>query len=90
VVPERYALYQNYPNPFNPTTTIAFSLPRLGYVTLTVFNTLGQEVAMLMSQECSAGMYETSWDATGKGSGTYFYRLQAGLFTETRRLILLR
>ena len=89
-LPEGFALYQNYPNPFNPSSTIAFSLPGAGYVTLKVFNTLGEEVASLVSQELSAGTYETRWDASGTASGIYFYRLQAGNVIETKKLVLLR
>jgi len=89
-LPEGYALHRNYPNPFNPSTTIAFSLPHTGFVTLKVFNTLGQEVATLVSQELSAGYYETSFDAAGLGSGIYFYRLTAGAFTEIKQMVLMK
>jgi hypothetical protein len=89
-LPEIYALAQNYPNPFNPSTTIAFSLPHTSYITLEIFNTLGEKVATLLSGEHAAGTYETKWDATGNASGIYFYRLKAGSFVETKKLILLR
>lgn len=87
---ERYALYQNYPNPFNPSTTIGFSIPVAGYVALQVFNILGQVVATVLSQELAAGTYEAKWDVIGFASGTYFYRLTAGTFVGTRRLVVLR
>ena len=90
VMPTGFALLQNYPNPFNPSTTIAFSLPRATYVTLKIFNTLGQEAATVLSQELAAGTYETKWEATGIGSGMYFYRLQTATFSETKKLILLK
>lgn len=88
--PRSFGLEQNYPNPFNPSTIIACSLPLAGYATLKVFNTLGQEVVILLAQELGAGRYETKWDGTGIGSGTYFYRLQIGKFSETKKLMLLR
>jgi hypothetical protein len=89
-IPNDYILFQNYPNPFNPATTIAFSLPLASYVTLKVFNMLGQEVATILSEQLATGRYEIKWDATGIGSGVYFYRLQSGKFTDTKKLILLK
>ncbi|MBI4429797.1 MAG: T9SS type A sorting domain-containing protein, partial [Ignavibacteriales bacterium] len=86
---ERFSLSQNYPNPFNPSTEIQFSLSRKSYVTLTIFDLLGREVATLISEELSAGSYSTHWDAAGLPSGVYLYRLQAGAFVETKKLILL-
>jgi GH35 family endo-1,4-beta-xylanase len=85
-----FALGQNYPNPFNPTTQISFSLPAKSFATLTVYDIRGREVSRLVSQELSAGSYTRTWDASGMASGVYFYRLQAGTFGETKRLILLR
>ncbi len=90
VLPTEFGLAQNFPNPFNPSTTIEFSLPRSGYVTLVVYNTLGEEIATLVSETLSAGRYSTEWNAAGFSSGIYFYRLQAGEFVETRKLLLLR
>lgn len=89
-LPESFSLGQNYPNPFNPSTTIEFSLPRSSYTTLKIFNLLGEEVAILVSQEILAGTHKVAWDATNIPSGIYFYRLQAGKFTETKKLIMLR
>ena len=88
--PTSSALSQNYPNPFNPNTTIQFSLAGRAVVTLSVFNALGEEIATLLSQELGAGTHSTNWNATAIPSGIYFYRLQAGDFTQTRKLILLR
>ncbi len=85
-----YALYQNYPNPFNPTTTIYFALPSQSFVSLKVFDMLGRKVATLVSENMSAGSYTRQWNATNISSGIYFYRLQAGSFTETKKLVLLR
>ena len=89
-VPTQFALRQNYPNPFNPSTTIGFSLPRAAHAVLKVFNTLGEEIETLISEELGAGTYTTRWDAASIASGVYFYRLQAGSYVETKKLILLR
>ena len=89
-VPASFSLGQNYPNPFNPTTTIRYGLPQGSHVTLTLFNTLGQQVAALVNENQNAGSYEVKFDGTNLGSGVYFYRLQAGSFVETKRLLLLR
>ena len=83
-------LKQNYPNPFNPTTIISFSLPSKSFVSLRVFDTLGREVSILVSEKLPAGTYARRWNAAGLASGEYFYRLQVGSFTETKKLVLLR
>jgi photosystem II stability/assembly factor-like uncharacterized protein len=89
-IPTAFELKQNYPNPFNPSTTLAFSLPSKSFVSLKVFDALGREVAILVSEELPAGTYVRQWSATGLPSGAYFYRLQAGEFIETKKLILVR
>lgn len=89
-VPKSFSLEQNYPNPFNPATTIEFSLFRSGYVTLKVFNLLGEEVATLVQGELNVGKYKTQWNSMGFPTGVYFYRLQTADFVETRKLLLLR
>jgi hypothetical protein len=89
-IPGQFILYQNHPNPFNPSTAIRFSLPTSGNVSLKVFNMLGEEVATLVTGHRDAGTHLVQWDASGQPSGVYFYRLQAGEFTETRKLLLLR
>jgi hypothetical protein len=89
-IPGQYALYQNYPNPFNPTTTIKFNLPKASQVTLKVFNTLGEEVATLVSERLSAGSYSCEWDSSNLASGIYPYRLQAGDYVETKKMIILK
>jgi len=89
-VPNEYFLSQNYPNPFNATTSIEFSLPTLQYVSLKVFNVLGQEKVTLVEEQLNAGSYITSWDATGFSSGIYYYRLQTSDHSQTNKLILLK
>ena len=82
------ALGQNYPNPFNPSTTIRYGLPNRSHVTLTVFNTLGQQVAQLVNGDMEAGYHEVKFDASKLASGVYLYRMQAGSYVETRKLLL--
>ena len=89
-MPTEYTLLQNYPNPFNPSTTIAFGMPARGRVRVTVYSTLGEEVAELANDEMEAGYHEVKFDATNLSSGVYFYRMQAGTFTETKKLLLVR
>jgi glucose/arabinose dehydrogenase len=103
VAPRVFHLSQNYPNPFNPSTTIRYGLPDRSHVTLRVFNTLGQEVALLENGEQEAGYHEVKFGASGLSSGVYFYRIQvrpldsvigrdsksgAGSFMETKKLLL--
>lgn len=76
-VPKEFALSQNYPNPFNPATTIAYQIPVSSYVTLKVYNLLGQEVATLLSGDENPGMKSVEWNAAGLSSGVYFYELKA-------------
>jgi len=89
-VPRIWNLGQNYPNPFNPTTTIPFSIPRQSFVTLNVFDVLGREVGVIVSEQLSAGNYTRRWNGSNAASGIYFYRLQSGTFSETKKLLLLR
>lgn len=90
-IPESVQLYQNYPNPFNPTTTIEFSLPNSSFVTLKIFNILGQEVTTLVSKKLPAGSYKFSWDGNSLASGIYFYRLKTEQgFARTKRMLLLK
>jgi hypothetical protein len=89
-LPARFALQQNYPNPFNPSTTIRYELPEPANVVLEVFNTAGQQVAMLVNGPREAGTYEVTFDARSFASGAYIYRLRAGDHTETRKMLYLR
>jgi uncharacterized repeat protein (TIGR02543 family) len=89
-IPTEFALQQNYPNPFNPTTTIRYAIPTDSHVTLLVFNALGQEISELVNNEKSAGFYDVTFDAAGLASGVYFYRIQAGNFVQTRKLMVVK
>ena len=83
-LPTVFSLEQNYPNPFNPTTTIKYQIPELSFVTLKVYDVLGNEIATLVNEEKTAGNYEVDFDATILTSGIYFYRLQSASFIETK------
>jgi len=89
-LPVAYGLSQNYPNPFNPSTTIPYGLPHKSVVQLTIFNTLGQQVAVLQNGEQEAGYHEVKFDASKFSSGVYFYRMQAGDFIQTHKMLLVR
>ncbi|MFH2037495.1 MAG: FlgD immunoglobulin-like domain containing protein, partial [Candidatus Zixiibacteriota bacterium] len=90
-----YSLEQNYPNPFNPTTTISFSLPQSGFVTLAVYNILGQEVKMITDGQMEAGAHRVEWNGTDNngtevGSGIYFYRLISDGFSDSKKMTLIK
>ena len=85
-----FALTQNYPNPFNPTTTIEFTLPDPGYVTLIVYNTLGKNVATLIDTKLNAGSHDVQFNAYTLHSGIYFYSIQVGEFNQVKKMVLLR
>ena len=90
VVPTIFSLGQNYPNPFNPSTTIQFALPQAAFVRLEIFNVVGERVDVLVSQELNSGQYSYKWNGLTLTSGVYFYRLNAGNFVETRKMMLLK
>jgi hypothetical protein len=89
-LPKEYSLAQNFPNPFNPMTVIEFSLPKTGYVSLVVFNSLGQEVQTLMRQQMAPGRFRVQWNAANVASGVYLCQLRAGEFMQTKKLVLIR
>jgi len=89
-VPDNYTLYGDYPNPFNPATTIRYALPHRSQVLLAVYNTLGQKVVTLVQGEQEGGSYEVRFDGSALASGMYFYRLQAGSYVNTKKLLILR
>ena len=85
-----YNLDQNYPNPFNPTTTISFSIPQNGLVTLKIYDILGREVATLLNEEKNSGAYTLSFDASNLPSGTYIYSIHSGNYSSTKKMMLLK
>ena len=85
-----FQLEQNYPNPFNPSTKISYSIPQEGDVTLKIYDVLGNEVATLVSEEKPAGVYEVEFNAGNLSSGIYLYKLTAGNFIQTRKMILIK
>lgn len=89
-LPGGYALSQNYPNPFNPTTTIDFTLPSAGFVSLKVYDLLGREVMTLLNEQKAVGTYRATFDATNLPSGTYFYALRAGSFSDVKKMTLVK
>jgi len=86
----KYSLKQNYPNPFNPATNLSYSITQPGLVTLKIYDVLGTEIETLVNEEKPTGTYELNWNAANLPSGVYFYRLQAGSFVQTRKMILLK
>lgn len=89
-LPKTYSLSQNYPNPFNPSTTIEFAIPTAETVSLKIYDVLGREVATLLNERRDAGAHRVQFNAGALSSGTYFYRLQAGSFTQTKKMILVK
>ncbi|NOS83663.1 MAG: T9SS type A sorting domain-containing protein [Ignavibacteria bacterium] len=89
-VPGSFSLSQNYPNPFNPTTNIRFTVPQTGFVKLSVFDMLGREVETLVNENLNAGTYNADWNASNYSSGVYFYKIQAGNFSEIKKMILIK
>jgi hypothetical protein len=86
----KFELAQNYPNPFNPGTTISYSIPQNSFVTIKVFDVLGNEVAVLLNDEVESGIHHVNFNATNLSSGVYYYSINAGSFTSTKKLILMK
>lgn len=89
-LPSKYSLEQNYPNPFNPVTRIKYSVPSEGYVSLAVFNMLGEKVQQLVDETKSPGTYTIDWNAKDFTSGIYLYTIRSGNYTESKKLTLLK
>jgi len=89
-IPTVFKLEQNYPNPFNPSTKIKFAVPEKSNVLIKVYDILGSEVATLVNKEMDAGWYENNFNAVGLSSGVYLFRMEAGSYVSTKKMILLR
>ena len=89
-VPTKYNMEQNYPNPFNPSTSIKFALPKASNVKITVFNMLGQVVSVPVNENKSAGFYEVKFNGSNLASGSYYYRIEAGSYVETKKMMLIK
>lgn len=89
-IPNQYSLSQNYPNPFNPMTKLRFQIPKNLLVSLKIYDAIGREIIVLVNEELAAGVYETDWDAAKFPSGVYYYRISAGDFSETKKMVLVK
>lgn len=90
IIASKISLSQNHPNPFNPVTTIEYSFPQSGEVSLIIYNLLGEEIARLVDGYQPAGTYSVTWSATSVSSGIYFYRFRAGDFVQTMKMVVLK
>ena len=90
ILPTEYVLEQNYPNPFNPSTNFVIKIAKSGYTTLRIYNLLGQEVALVVNEELSPGVYSFNFDASELSSGIYMYRLSVNDFTASKKMIFLK
>jgi uncharacterized delta-60 repeat protein len=89
-IPKEFKLYDNYPNPFNPTTKIRFALPKSSFAKLVIYDILGREAETLVNEQLNAGIYEADWNAKNFSSGVYIYKLSAGEFVDTKKMVLTR
>jgi len=89
-LPNQFALSQNYPNPFNPATQISYTIPKASTVTLTIYDLLGREVTTLVNGKNEPGVHFISWNALNVSSGVYFYRIVAGSFVQTKKMMLMK
>ena len=87
---QSFELFQNYPNPFNPTTKIKYEIPEMSFVTIKVYDVLGKEIATLVNEEKLSGNYETEFNGNVLASGIYYYRIIAGEFSQTRKMVLIK
>jgi hypothetical protein len=89
-IPEDFSLSQNYPNPFNPQTNIKFQIPESGFVKLTIFDALGREIQTIVHRQLSPGIYSVDFNGSNLPSGIYYYRIEAGSYTETKKMVLIK
>ncbi len=90
IIPTVFKLEQNYPNPFNPSTKIKFAVPEKNNVVIKIYDILGSEIVTLVNEEMDAGWYQRSFNANGYSSGIYLFRMEAGNYVNTKKMILLR
>lgn len=90
LAPKTYSISQNFPNPFNPSTVITYSIPVSSNVIINVYNVLGELITTLVNENQEAGIYKVNFDAQGLSNGVYFYKIQAGNYTETKKMLLLK
>lgn len=90
LIADKFELLQNYPNPFNPTTSIQYAISNRQFVSLKIYEVLGNEIATLVNEEQDRGVYTVNFDASNLASGLYLYRIQAGSFTETKKMIIIK
>jgi hypothetical protein len=89
-IPDDYSLSQNYPNPFNPTTKINFDIPKQSYVKLVIYDLLGMEVSTLVNSQLNPGRYSAEWNGSDLASGMYFYKIEAGSFSQIKKMVLIK
>ena len=89
-IPSSYKLYQNYPNPFNPTSVIVFDMPKEGFASLKVYNSIGQEVAVLVNGVVKSGVHQKVFNASSLPSGVYFYKLVTNGFSDVKKMSLIK
>lgn len=89
-VPDKFDLYQNYPNPFNPTTNIKFDVANNSFVKIYVYDITGRIISQIVNQQLNAGKYEINWNSSGQASGVYFYKIEAGGFTKTMKMAVIK
>lgn len=89
-MPKDFLLYQNFPNPFNPSTSIRFAIPNESFVKLSVYDMLGREIETLVGENLSPAIYEVKWNADRFSSGIYFYRIQAGDYTDVKKMSVIK
>ena len=89
-MPEKFSLFQNYPNPFNPVTTIKFDIPQGDIVKLKLYDVLGKEVSTIYNGRLEAGTYKIDFNAADISSGVYFYKIESGVYSDVKKMVILK